>query len=40
MPDVTDEKSKSSIRSRWVSVGAPIFTQERDFLKNLIPENI
>jgi tRNA(His) guanylyltransferase len=40
MPDATDEKSKSSIRSRWVSVGAPIFTQERDFLKNLILENI
>jgi tRNA(His) guanylyltransferase len=40
LPDANDVKSKSSLRTRWVSVGAPIFTQERDFLRNLIPENV
>jgi len=40
-----DENSKqfktgSVIRTRWVSIEPPIFTQEKDFLKNIIPDNI
>ena len=38
--DETDSKSKSSIRTRWASLETPIFTQEREFLKNLIPDNV
>ncbi len=34
-----NEISSSSIRSRWVSVEPPIFTQDRKFLSDLIPNN-
>ena len=33
------EKSPDVIRTRWISVGPPTFTQDREYLKNLIPEN-
>ncbi len=29
----------STVRTRWISVEPPIFTQEKDFLNNLIPNN-
>lgn len=28
-----------SVRSKWVSIAPPTFTQDRDFLKNYIPNN-
>lgn len=36
----TYEKEPEVIRSRWVSVEVPIFTQERDFISDCIPDNI
>ena len=40
VPDVQDMKSKSSIRTRWTSFEPPIFTQDKDYLKKIIPDNI
>jgi tRNA(His) 5'-end guanylyltransferase len=33
-----NESSKPSLRSRWVAKDVPIFTQQREFLEELIPE--
>ena len=35
----TYEKSPEVFRSRWVSVGPPTFTQDREYLRNIIPSN-
>ena len=35
----TYEKQPDVIRSRWESIAPPIFTQDRDFLRELIPNN-
>ena len=40
LPDVLDSKSTSTIRTRWVSVEPPVFTQDRNLLQNLIPNNV
>lgn len=40
-PDFTNgENSTSSIRTRWVSVEVPIFTQDRLFISNKIPQSV
>lgn len=33
------DKGESAIRTRWISCEVPIFTQEREFLQLLIPNN-
>lgn len=38
-PDIDILQSSSSIRTRWVSKEVPIFTQDKNFLENLIPNN-
>jgi tRNA(His) guanylyltransferase len=38
-PAEENEKSQSSIRTRWVSCDPPIFTQEREYLSSKIPTN-
>jgi tRNA(His) 5'-end guanylyltransferase len=32
-------KKEETIRTKWVSIAPPIFTQEKEFLKNIIPIN-
>jgi tRNA(His) guanylyltransferase len=39
LPDEMDLKSKSTIRTRWASIEPPIFTQDRDYLQKIIPNN-
>jgi tRNA(His) 5'-end guanylyltransferase len=38
-PDIDVLNSSSSTRTRWVSVDTPIFTQDKEFLNQLIPNN-
>jgi tRNA(His) guanylyltransferase len=38
-PDEPNGKSKSTLRSRWVVVETPIFTQDKQFLASRIPIN-
>jgi tRNA(His) guanylyltransferase len=35
----TYEKTPEVFRTRWVSVAPPTFTQDREYLENLIPDN-
>jgi tRNA(His) guanylyltransferase len=37
LPD--DDKGKTTMRTRWVSIEVPIFTQEKDFISQKIPNN-
>jgi tRNA(His) 5'-end guanylyltransferase len=39
-PDVYMINSGSTTRTRWVSVEVPIFTQERNFISEKIPNNL
>lgn len=34
-----NDKSENAIRTRWVSIEAPIFTQDREFISSKIPVN-
>lgn len=34
-----DDKGETAIRTRWVSIEVPIFTQDRNFLSERIPNN-
>lgn len=34
-----DDKGQTAMRTRWVSIEVPIFTQERNFLNQRIPNN-
>ena len=36
-PPTDNERSQSTIRTRWVTVEVPIFTQDKEFLFNKIP---
>lgn len=38
IPDEND-KSQVATRTRWISIEVPIFTQERTFLNERIPNN-
>lgn len=38
-PETDSAKAEVSIRTRWVSKDVPIFTQDRQFLSDLIPNN-
>jgi tRNA(His) 5'-end guanylyltransferase len=37
---ITYEKEPDVIRSKWVSIASPIFTQDSNFLRELIPNNL
>lgn len=39
-PEETDTIVMSAIRTRWISIEVPIFTQERIFISEKIPDNI
>jgi tRNA(His) guanylyltransferase len=34
-----DDKGQTAMRTRWVTIGVPIFTQDRNFLGERIPNN-
>lgn len=38
--DNSTKKSANSIRTRWVSTEVPVFTKDKNFLKNIIPDNL
>lgn len=38
-PADENDKSQSSIRTRWISIEVPIFTQDREFISSKIPSN-
>jgi len=39
-PDIDVINSSSSTRTKWISVDTPIFTQDKEFLNKLIPDNL